>query len=242
MQLPSASAMLGAWERGLGQGPVERGLTLLGLACPDGTAEAAAELSIGERDRRLLALREAVFGPRMTGLISCPTCGESLELDFAASELVAAPKPDAQGLTVCGEDYAVQLRLPDSRDLLACAASDPVEAAAVLLRRCVVSACIRGETAAPDDLPPSLVAEMACLLAEADPQVDMRFALTCASCGHKWRASFDIVPFLWAEMDAWAGRLLQEVHALASAYGWAERDILALAPARRSLYLRMLGS
>src|SRR5215471_15841015 len=160
MQLPSASSVLGAWEHGLRQRPVERALTLLTLACPDTTQEALAELSVGERDRRLLSLREALFGPRMTGLISCPTCGESLELDFAASELVAAPKPDPQGLTVCGEDYEVQLRLPDSRDLLTCAVADPVEAAFVLLRRCVVSACIRGETAAPDDLPPSLVAEM----------------------------------------------------------------------------------
>jgi hypothetical protein len=242
MHQPSASAMLGAWERGLDQVPVERGLTLLALGCPESTAEALAELSIGERDRRLLALREALFGPRMTGLISCAACGEPLELDFTVAELCAAPKPDVDGLAVCGEDYAVELRLPDSRDLLACAAGDPAEAASVLLRHCVVSARFREEPAAAEDLPAFLVAEAARRLSEADPQAEMRFALACASCGHEWHAPFDIVPFLWTELEAWAGRLLQDVHALASAYGWTESDILALGPARRQQYLRMLSA
>jgi len=242
MPPPSASAMLGAWERGLDQGPVERALTLLALGCPESTSEGLAELSIGERDRRLLALREAMFGPRLTGLITCAACGESLELDFAASELCAAPKPDAAGLTVYGEDYAVELRLPDSRDLTACATADPAEAGSVLLRRCVVSARCRGEPVATQELPPALVAAAARRLSEADPQADMRFALACAGCGHRWHAPFDIVPFLWTELAAWAGRLLQEVHTLASAYGWTERDILALAQARRWQYLRMLGA
>src|SRR5271169_597196 len=150
MRPPSASAMLGAWERGLDQGPVERALTLLALGCPESTSEGLAELSIGERDRRLLALREAMFGPRLTGLITCAACGESLELDFAASELCAAPKPD--------------------------------EAGSVLLRRCVVSARCHGEPVAAQDLPPAVVAAAARRLSEADPQVDMRFALACAGC------------------------------------------------------------
>jgi hypothetical protein len=242
MHLPSASAMLGAWERGLDQGPVERGLTLLALGCPESTAEALAELSIGERDRRLLALREDLFGPRMTGLISCVACGEPLELDFATFDLYAAPKPNANELSVRGEDYAIELRLPDSRDLLVCATSDPGEAASVLLRRCVVSVRLCGEPARAEDLPPPLVAESARRLTEADPHADMRFALACASCGHEWRAPFDIVPFLWTELEAWAGRMVRDVHVLASAYGWTERDILALSPVRRRQYLRMLGA
>ena len=32
-----------------------------------------------------------------------------------------------------------------------------------------------------------------------------------------------------------------EVHALASAYHWHERDILALSPVRRQAYLELLG-
>ena len=242
MPAPSVSAMLGAWERGFRQGAVERGLTLLALACPETAPQALVELSVGERDRRLLALRELLFGPRMTGLISCVRCREALEIELATTELCAATPSQTPNLTLRGEDYGLQLRLPDSRDLLACAAVAAEDAAPLLLRACVVSASLRGENIAAEDLPQHLVAEAARCLTEADPLADPRLILTCAGCGHCWQPLFDIVPFLWAELEAWAGRALREVHVLASAYGWTERDILALAPARRGQYLRMLDA
>jgi hypothetical protein len=241
MRAPSPPDLLGAWERGLDQGPVERGLTLLALACPDTAADALAALSIGERDRRLLGLRESLFGARMTGLVACPSCGEQLELDVATAELSCAPAERAP-IALAGTNYALELRLPDSRDLLACAGADPAQAPAALFHACLVSARIDGTSVAAHDLPPDLIAAAARAVAQADPQADVRFSLTCASCGHHWDAPFDIVPFLWAELDAWAARLLREVHELASAYGWSEPDILALGPARRQLYLRMLGT
>ena len=51
---------------------------------------------------------------------------------------------------------------------------------------------------------------------------------------------FDIVSFFWAEIDAWARRVLREVNVLARAYGWRESDILALSPVRRQIYLSMV--
>jgi hypothetical protein len=65
--------------------------------------------------------------------------------------------------------------------------------------------------------------------------------LNCSSCGHKWEAPFDIVAFFWTEINAAAHGLLREVHALASAYGWTESEILALSPARRRCYLEMVN-
>ena len=43
----------------------------------------------------------------------------------------------------------------------------------------------------------------------------------------------------WAEIDAWARRILREVNILARAYGWRESDILALGAVRRQIYLTM---
>ncbi len=238
---PSARALLEAWESGLDQGPVERGLTLLALASAGDDPDALAALSIGDRDRRLLALREAVFGPRMTGVVSCTRCCEPLELELATRELRAAPPNDAV-LTLRGDDHELQLRLPDSRDLLAVAAADAAVAPALLLERCLVLARVGDEPARADDLPPDLVAAAGRCLADADPQADMRFALSCPACSFGWVAPFDIVAYLWTEIDAWAGRLLSDVHALASAYGWSESDILTLSPVRRQSYLRMAGT
>ncbi|HEY0395140.1 MAG TPA: hypothetical protein VGD01_11660 [Candidatus Elarobacter sp.] len=240
---PSAPAMLGAWERGLGEGPVERGLTLLELACPDDGAEALAALGVGERDRRLLALREALFGAQVTGLVACAACGERVELEFAAADVRALPVADPAPLPLPHGEGELRLRVPDSRDLQAAAAAGP-GAATVLLERCLVPAAApSGAAPAPraDGFPPELVAEAGRRLAEADPLLDVRFALTCPSCGHAWSAPFDVVPFLWTELDAWAGRAFAGVHVLASAYGWSEAEILGLSPARREAYLRMAG-
>ena len=74
-------------------------------------------------------------------------------------------------------------------------------------------------------------------MGEADPQADIRLALTCSECSLEWEATFDIVTFLWTEVDGWARRTLFEVHLLASAYGWRESDILALSAPRRRFYL-----
>ncbi|HEV2737525.1 MAG TPA: hypothetical protein VGU66_03005 [Candidatus Elarobacter sp.] len=239
VQMPSERALLDAWEIGLEQGPVERGLTLLAVASPGDDPGALAALSIGERDRRLLALREAALGPRMTGLVGCPRCGEQLELELTTRDLRIAPPRDA-ALTLRGDDHELQLRLPDSRDLLAVAALDASAAPAALLERCLVLARVGGEPASADRLSPDLVAEAGRRLADADPQTDVRFALACPACGCDWSAPFDIVAFLWAEIETWANRLLGDVHVLASAYGWSEPDVLAVSPARRRSYLQMV--
>ena len=76
---------------------------------------------------------------------------------------------------------------------------------------------------------------------KADPQANVQLALDCADCGHRWLSGFDIVPFLWSEIDNWARRVLREVCALASAFGWREADILAMSAGRRQLYLQMIA-
>jgi hypothetical protein len=69
----------------------------------------------------------------------------------------------------------------------------------------------------------------------------MRVEVLCPACGHTWVERFDPVQFLWTELDAWAARALQDVHALARSYGWRERDILEMSAARRRVYLAMTG-
>ena len=65
MRALSAPELLSVWERGQAQPPVQRTLTLLAAACPGILPDALAELSIGQRDARLLTLREWTFGPQL---------------------------------------------------------------------------------------------------------------------------------------------------------------------------------
>ena len=54
-------------------------------------------------------------------------------------------------------------------------------------------------------------------------------------------AQLDAGAVLWDEIDARARALLGEVHLLAAAYGWTEREILALGAERRASYLSMVA-
>jgi len=246
MRMLSAPELLDVWERGLGQPPVQRALSLLAAACPEMSPEVLAALSLGQRDAYLLTLREWMFGPQLTGLATCSGCGERLELTCQVAEIRAAPAASQQeeggeALSLTAAGYAVRFRLPDSSDLAALAdQTDLAAARQQLLDRCLLAVQHDGEEAPTDRLPAPIVEAIVERMAQADPQADVRLALTCPACGNQWLAAFDIASFFWNEINAWAVRLLGEVHTLASAYGWRETDILALSPWRRQMYLEMV--
>lgn len=229
MRALSATELLRVWEWGGSQLPVQRALTMLAAACPEAAPDSLTSLSIGQRDTRLLALREMTFGSELTGVTDCPECGEKIELAFNCSDIGPATEtePPAE-LAVPANNRDVRFRLPTSADLLA------VNSREQLLERCLLSG--------GNHLPEYVVRTIAEKMASADPMAEVRLALRCPSCGNKWETPFDIVAFFWRELSAAARRLLLEVHTLASAYGWAESEILALSPARRRVYLEMVGA
>ena len=71
----------------------------------------------------------------------------------------------------------------------------------------------------------------------AFPLLDLRVELECESCGAALSERFDVGSYFWREVETRAGRVLDEVHALASAYGWNEDEVLALGSVRRRAYL-----
>ncbi len=243
MQALSALELLAAWERGLAQRPVERATTLLAVASPDASAGALARLSVGQRDANLLALRERVFGPTMVSLVTCPGCGQRLDLTFTGADVRTYSEVEPAGEeSITIGDYSVLFRLPNSLDLIAIAdQDDPTRVRKTLLGLCVLEAHHGSDEVPADQLPVDVVDEIVERTSQADPQADVQLAITCPLCGHQWNGIFDIASFFWSEIDAWACRTLREVHTLASSYGWHERDILALSPWRRQLYLEMLG-
>jgi hypothetical protein len=192
----------------------------------------------------LLQLRAAAFGSRLEATATCPHCGEKLEMVFDTSEIRAptAKKP-ASELALETAGHALTFRVPDSFDLIEIATiPDLARAESALLQRCVISARTGEHAIASDQLPAPVIDALAARIADADPQADLRLSLSCPACDHRWEEPFDIVTFFWREIEAWALRLLRDVHALASAYGWSEAEIVALSPSRRRLYLEMIAS
>jgi hypothetical protein len=239
----SASELLSLWERGLPQQAIERALTLLGATSPGVSADALAQLSVGARDARLLRLRERTFGSQLVSVAACPQCGERLEFNFSVEEITALPENVEQELfSFRRGSYEVQFRLPDSLDLLALAPGEDIpRAVRFLLARCLVSIRLDGVEKSLDDVPAEVIEAVVGEMGRVDPQADVQLALRCPQCAHAWQLTFDIVSFFWSELNAWAQRILREVHALASAYGWREEEILALSAWRRQVYLGMIG-
>lgn len=228
MRALSATELLGVWERGVSQPPVQQALTLLAAACPESSPDALAHLSIGQRDARLLALRELTFGAEFIALANCPGCDQKIELTFRATDIAPAPAPEPPAeLTLRMDGRDLRFRVPTSADLLV--VSDRNQ----LFDRCLL--------AGRDHLPDNIIEAVIDQMAKADPLADIQLALNCFGCGHAWQAPFDIVTFFWREIQACVRSLLHEVHTLASAYGWRESDILALSPTRRRLYLEMVS-
>jgi hypothetical protein len=136
----------------------------------------------------------------------------------------------------------VKFRLPNSADLLLIAdLADASQARATLLERCVQQVTRSGAPLPVSELPEDVLSGITERMAQIDPQADIQIALTCPACAWQWSSLFDIVSYLWSEINTWAIRMLREVHQLASVYGWRESDILALSPLRRQLYLELIG-
>jgi hypothetical protein len=248
----SASDLLALWEHGAGRLPVEQGFLLLRAACPDIPAADLARLPIGQRDAALMSLRQQTFGSPLNGLAVCPACGERVEIGFPLEDLFAAHQISAEMPPLVGtpqtyrlstDDHKLVFRLPTSADLMdAASAADPASARLALIEACLLEAHREGQPVLAADLPAEVTRALSARMEQADPLANLSLPLDCPACAHGWEVTFDIVSFLWAEISAWAERLLREVHGLASAYGWREADILSMSAQRRQMYLDLVGA
>jgi hypothetical protein len=242
MRALSATELLSVWERGAGLGSLARAELLLRAASEPGRDPAPAQLSLGERDARLLTLREWTFGADVTATSRCPTCHAEVELQFQIGDVRVSPGEQPAEQTLSADGYTVEFRLPTCGDLATASEEGTSETA---LRRRLVERCVsrverEGNEITSESVPEKVLDSLSARLSELDPQAEIELVLACESCHERWHELFDVEPFFWAEIQAWAGRLLREVHQLAASYGWAESAILAMSPLRRSLYLNLI--
>jgi hypothetical protein len=242
MSVLTANTLLELWEQARVQPPGHRALTLL-VHCGGISVEDAEVLSVGRRDRVLIAARQSLFGRRVHSWADCPSCGEMLELDLDLSDLMTSTARES-GATLRVDRFEVEWRLPNAGDLAAVSRFASNDAARdELLRRCVLAvrpAEGEGELSR-ESWPDRVLTAVEAAMAEADPGADLRIDLNCLNCHHRWEIAFDIATFLWSELEVLAQQVLGEVHRLALAYGWHESDILGMSALRRAAYLEMCG-
>ena len=242
----SSADYLELWERGFLLHPLDRGLLALGAALPETTYEALADWPLGRRNRALVELCCGCFGPKLQGRVSCPRCAKELEFQIDGQAVLGGePEPPPQPVSASGgvgrsSGAAIvvrgrSFRVPTTRDLAKAARQTEFRSAVIqLIEDCRMES---GEGAVWRDEELEEIGEK---MALADPLAEIRLKFDCAECGHQWDESLDIMAFVWLEIEARAQRLLMEIHTLATAYGWSEKDILSLSEPRRRLYLEMV--
>jgi hypothetical protein len=245
MRSLSAADILDVWDRHEGLHPLLRAQALLGVAFPERDADALADLTVGERDARLFALRRRSFGSAMKGYGECLVCGERIEFNIPTGALAPANPCFISGEVppLVVDDITVRCRLPSVRDLCAAAAcGDPDQGRRLLARRCVIEVRAGGAPVPWEELEPKLIGPLAAHLDAADPYAEVNLGFACPRCDHRWQRLMDIASFFWVEVAVRAKRLVGEVHVLARAYGWQERDVLAMSPRRRRMYLDLVSA
>lgn len=221
----TAPSILAAWEHGAGRLPLDRAMAILWAASTRDDVD-PADLPLAERDRRLLAIRAATFGPTIPARATCPECNAELEMELDAQDLgEALAQSGTQALTNDGETGQM-LRPLTSRDVAA-VVDVPAERLAAALRARLTGREIDGDDAEAVDRRIEAQAAAA----------ELSTRLTCSECGAAWSETLDVVAHVWSDIETTALRLLGEVAELAAAFGWSEDAILSLSPARRMTYL-----
>jgi hypothetical protein len=224
--------ILSLWERAVGRSRWHRDDALL--------REAGAPPGLGDRNRALLAVRNALFGRDWPLTSECPACGA--ECEFAVDSVALAEGLEGQPRADPGARFdwhgrPIAARAPTVDDLRGIAHhGDVAGAARALLARCL-----------PDDVDPALLSEedvdaLGGWIESLDPAAAVMFALTCPDCGAEWAAPLDVGAALWAELQRAAEDSLTDVDALARAYGWTETQVMELSPVRRAAYLQLVAA
>jgi hypothetical protein len=234
----SSQDIIRVWELGQDKALWYRALLMLAPAFPQLSLTQLAEFSLGQRNAHLFQLRKQLFGAHLQAIIACPTCAEQLEFSLDVEELCAVnPTPQAH-YTLEHQPYLIKFRLLTSEDFgRVQPLTDLTPARQALIEACVIEVRQEGEVVEPQTVPVEVIAALGEFVWECDPLAEFHLSLTCAKCDCAWSPLLDIVSFLWTELASQAQILLDEIHLLASTYGWPEQEILTLSPIRRKYYL-----
>ena len=194
----------------------------------------AANLTPWDREQLLAAVYMRTYGSKIESTIKCSQCGENFDLDFSLHSLLESLSPASHnelGVS-CLSDGTYQLkdglsfRLPTGEDECAVIGLDQEQARALLLERCIQSVCDDEVLLKHSDAIQSVMEALS-------PLVDLELNARCPECGHDQAVHFDLQHYLLSAIQGERKRLMQEVHALASNYGWSLSEILGLPRSQR---------
>jgi hypothetical protein len=175
-------------------------------------------------DAALLALRQFLAGDRLVAEIRCATCGDWLDVTLSIDEYLKANRPRAVRATLPVTTPAAGRVLAAVEELGPAGAGSAL--AAESLKDC-----------SPHDARRALA-----LLEKVAPPLAGPINGVCPQCGAAVSAWFDPGGFVIAELRARAALVFEQVHLLASRYGWTEDAILSMPGSRRAAYAELAAA
>jgi hypothetical protein len=202
--------------------------------------DAAWRWNVAERLQGLLALACASCGAGTTAVARCshPGCCQQVELELAFDAFAGAPP--AQVEWQADDGALVRCQLPTGQDQHDWQHSGAMDEQ--WLARRLVTAVDDAAPPAGWALPPAWVAPIAAALDGADPLTALAVAVTCPYCDGALDVDVDLEALLLDELRRSQRALLEQIHQLANAYHWSERDIAALPAWRRARYVARIGA
>jgi hypothetical protein len=236
--------LIGAWDPAA-TGNAHRRLAALLAALEGSDAHADGSPGIdthggdtlGDRNRRLLALHRDLIGTPLEARVACRRCGVDSEFLVPVEAIRDLPSHDREArVTVRLGRRPYTFRLPRMADLEAAGAA----AGARGIRLTVIERCrLRGDGG---DIPELVAHRLAARFEALDPAANIVVNLACSGCAARLAVSVDVASFVAQSIDRLVESLLSDINTLAAAYGWDEARILALPPWRRRRYIELIVS
>lgn len=245
MRALSDRELLAIWDQGQGRPAWYRALLPLSVGLKVDIDE-LSNWPIGRRDGNLLALRASTLGPEVAAVSACQAseCGSAVEVKLSIPSLLEQWPIDgsAESIVMDYDGRQIALRAPTSRDFWVEEGQSVTPD--LLIRRCVISVGESGNDVHNEivDISESMIHMAEQAIATIDPLAEIELVLTCPDCQSTWIELLNVPEFVWSELERAARVRLDDVHVLASSYGWTESEILGLSRQRRQHYRKLIGT
>lgn len=235
--LADAAVLLTVWEAASTVPACAVGAALLHRSGLVDEFADALDLTLATSAARIVGLYVEAFGDVVDAVVTCPACGETLEVALPLAPLGRTPDvPATDDVAVPETDGRLVVRCPTNRDMLVAATSD--DPTATLLARCVTDAGGHPVDPASLDGPRRAAVDAATERLACAAAVELRSE--CPACGDEVSVDVDVPALVWQRIGVEVPVVLAEVAELSAAFGWSEADVLAMSRVRRDAYLSLL--
>lgn len=220
--------------------PVTAAVRLAGRVAVSAAGEAVAwdELPAADLDAIALVIRQAWLGDtiRTHGCCADPACRERMDIAFGISAYLGHHRPRPCRGVLPGRRAGwfelagggALFRLPTIGDLQTAVGAPDAEL------------CLRQRCVDPPVIPAAVARRISRAMCALAPSLGGPVTARCPACDGDVVLQFDPLTYTLAELRCAAGDLYEQVHLIASAFGWSERDILLMPRRRRARYAALI--